>query len=197
MWSIYDAHTPDLTMDWLAGWYRADPEVGDWSHVNFISYDEEQDDFLVTSTYNNGVFRVDRATGEEVWSAGTEDAQVVVPRDEPPVLGNPHSVVAMDDGLLVFNRNKRSEPILTTCSQAVLLATTADAVSTTWAYGSEECQLVSFMGNAAPLPNGNTLVVFSSEGVIDEAAPDGALVQRLTLDSGVVFGFGQPFTAPE
>lgn len=196
-WSVFDAHTPDLSLDWMSGWYLADPEVGDWSHVNWISYDAAEDDFLVSATYNNGVFRVDRATGAEVWSAGTVDAQVIVPRVEPPLLGRPHSVVATEDGLLVFNRNKGSEASLSTCSQAVSLAVEEDAVSSTWGYGSEECQLVSFMGNAERLSNGNTLAVFSATGVIDEVTPDGTLVQRLTLDSGAVFGFGGRFPAPE
>lgn len=53
------------------------------------------------------------------------------------------------------------------------------------------------MGNAERLSNGNTMAVFSATGVIDEVTPDGALVQRLTLDSGVVFGFAGRFPAPE
>lgn len=197
VWNVFSQHTPDLSEDWMSGWYLADPDVGDWSHVNWISYDPAEDDFLVSATFNDGVFRIDRETGAEVWSAGTVDAQVIVPRVDPPLLNHPHSVVATGDELLVFNRNKASDQTVSACSQAVSLAVGEDSVSSTWAYGSEECQLVPFMGNAEPLSNGNTLVVFSASGVIDEVTPDGTLVQRLTLDSGAVFGFGGRFPAPE
>ena len=197
VWGSFDEHTPDLSVEWLAGWYLPDPEVGDWSHVNWISYDPAGEDFLVTATFNDGVFRIDRATGAEVWSAGTSDAQVIVPRQEPPLLGRPRSVVATADGLLVFNRNKGSDASLQTCSQAVDLAIVGDDVSAERTYGSESCQLVSFMGDALRLPNDNTLTVFSSVGVVDQSAPDGSLVQRLTVDTETVFGFGQWFEAPQ
>ena len=45
------------------------------------------------------------------------------------------------------------------------------------------------MGSVERLPNGNTLITFSSLGQIDEVTPEGELVWRLRAEMGSGFGY--------
>jgi hypothetical protein len=40
------------------------------------------------------------------------------------------------------------------------------------------------LGDVQRLPNGNTLVVYTSRGTLDEVDPDGNLVRRMVWDLG-------------
>ena len=56
-------------------------------------------------------------------------------------------------------------------------------------YQSEECLLVVFLGEAVRLDEGNTRVVYSSSGQIDEVDSTGEIVWQLNTDLGGAIGF--------
>lgn len=141
-------------------------------------------------TWNDGIARVDRGTGDLVWWLADEGSDFERVGDGP-LVRQPHSVQRIPEGLLVFNRGDPADP--DTCSQATEirideLRGTAERVDF---YASERCLLVVFLGSALRLPGGNMLVSWTSAGQIDEVTPDGALAWRVNTNVGAAFGFAE------
>jgi hypothetical protein len=58
-----------------------------------------------------------------------------------------------------------------------------------WAYKSSIANDV--MGDVQRLDNGNTVIAYSSKGVLQEVDQDGTLLEEWTLDLGAVMGYIQ------
>lgn len=189
VWSTFDSIEPDLTRQYDKGWYRDDPDVEDWTHVNGLTYDPAAGAYYVTITLDDSVARVDRATGEMTWRMGATVGDFLVDGGEP-LFARPHSVQAVGDELVVFNRHTPREGI-PDCGNAVRVKYDLGAgrVSREWGYSPDECLPVEWLGSAQALAGGGTLVCFSSAGQIDEVAPTGELAQSLVLPAGWQFGF--------
>ena len=186
VWSIWDAHTPSLETSMSQGLYPADPEAEEWTHANALTYIAEDDSFLISLDAWNSIVKIDRSTGRELWflsggTGGSFDAS------EPDLISNAHSVRPTEDGrLLVFNRNDFANG---ECAEAVELEIdeTEGTVSKRWSYGSEDCQIVTYLGNAIPVLDGQRLIVFSTSGRIDWVDAEGNGIWQLRSDLG--FGF--------
>ena len=78
------------------------------------------------------------------------------------------------------------------CSEALEIQLNQETgqASHTWSYGTNECVLVLFYGEALRLTNGNTMVIFSSSGQVSESNPEGDTVWQINSDVGGAFGFG-------
>ena len=189
VWSTFDSIEPDLTRQYDKGWYRDDPEVEDWTHVNGLSYDPEAGAYYVSITLDDSVARVDRASGEMTWRMGATVGDFLVEGGEP-LFARPHSVQAVGNELVVFNRHTPREGS-PDCGNAVRVKYDVEAgeVSRQWDYSPDECLPVEWLGSAQKLAGGGTLVCFSSAGQIDEVAPTGELAQSLVLPAGGQFGF--------
>lgn len=176
VWNVWDHYTPDRNEDWASGFYVPDPEVLDWSHVNAISYSAAEDAYFVSLPFLKAVARIERATGEMTWLI-----------EGLPRVENPHSVQFLGESVLVFNRGDVTNK--TTCSRANELRIADGEI--VWSYLSDRCLLVPFLGNAQRLPDGDTLVVYSSAGQMDEVGREGDLLWRVNLDLGAAFGFSE------
>ncbi len=185
VWNVFDWFIPDTNRAWQQGWYPADPEVEDWSHVNGLAHDPDGDGFLLTTTFDQSVLRVDRATGEIDWRLADE-GDFANP-DGADLVDFPHSVQAVDGGVLVFNRGDIHDP--ESCSRATGITLDGDTARATWTYTSERCLLVPFLGSATRRDDGVTLVDWTTSGQLDAVEPDGALAWRLNLDLGAAFAF--------
>ena len=54
-----------------------------------------------------------------------------------------------------------------------------------WQYAPNPSLLNQFTGSVQRLSNGNTVIAWTTFGLIDEAAQDGSLVSRMQLNSAV------------
>lgn len=189
VWSTFDSIEPDLTRQYDKGWYRDDPEVEDWTHVNGLTHDAATGAYYVSITLDDSVARVERASGEMTWRMGATVGDFLVEGGEP-LFARPHSVQSVGNELVVFNRHTPLEGS-PDCGNAVRVKYDLEAgrVSRQWDYSPEECLPVEWLGSAQPLAGGGTLVCFSSAGQIDEVAPTGELAQSLVLPAGGQFGF--------
>lgn len=188
VWDVFDLLEPDLDHQWREVFFGPDgPSPEDWSHVNSLFYDPQQDAYYVTITVNDGVARIDRESGAVAWMVAGTDSDLELVGTAP--LSMPHSVQTVDGGLLVFNRRIPGD--LRTCSGASELALDPDGGTATevWSHLSTECRQVSFLGNAVRLPSGNTLTSWSVYGVIDEVTRDGRRVWEVGTGIGAAFGF--------
>ena len=186
VWNIFDHIEPDLDQTYPMGWLPSDPELEDWSHVNFISHDADRDQYLVTAGYLDQVVAVDRVSGEVAWILGGAESTFEV-TSAPPLMGSPHSVHRRGDELLLFNRCLEACP----CSEAVWVDLDTDAwtAAETWSYESEVCLTAYLLGNAEILPGGEVMTVWSTAGQIDVITRDGVLAWRVNADLCAGFGF--------
>jgi hypothetical protein len=187
VWRVWDDFRPDPGA-LFEDRYPGDPDIADWSHTNSLFYDEDQGDYYVTMTWDDGVARVHRETGELVWTLAGQGGDFHN-SGEGRVAWRPHTVQTTDGGLLVFNRGDPRDP--TSCSEATDVGID-EAEGAAWrsdAFTSERCMLVTFLGSAQRLDDGNTVVSWSAAGQMDEYAPDGRLAWRVATDMGAGFGF--------
>jgi hypothetical protein len=188
VWDIFDHIEPDLDQTYPMGWLPQDPELEDWSHVNFISHDPDRDQYLVTVGYLDQVVAVDRTSGDVAWILGGAESTFEV-TSEPPLMGTPHSVYRRGDELLLFNRCLYECP----CSETLWIDLDIDAgtAAETWSYESEACLTAYILGNAELLSDGSVMTVWSTAGQIDEVTASGELVWRVNADLGAGFGFAR------
>ncbi|MDP2313791.1 MAG: aryl-sulfate sulfotransferase [Pseudomonadota bacterium] len=188
VWSVYDDFEPNLD-ETYAHLYPSDPAVEDWSHINGISYAAGEDAYFVSMTFNNGVAKIDRATGLMDWYVGDPDGGDFENPDRDRLLALPHSVARIEGGLLAFSRGNPGDP--GACSEAVDLAVdeTTREVRRAWSYAAPECLLVTFLGGAERLPGGNTVITWTTAGQIDQVTPDGRRAWTVNTALGAGIGF--------
>ena len=175
----FDAFEPNLSRPW-GHYYAPHPEVED---------DATEDAIYVTTSFHNGVVKIDRASGATLWTLSDDDDTGFVNRDEERLLFNPHSVEPIEGGVVLFNRGNFSAS--DTCSEVVDIARDADAgtAERVWDYEGAECLLTTFLGNAQRLPGGNALATWAVSGQIDEATPAGEVAWCVNLAIGAAMGF--------
>lgn len=187
VWSVWDWFAPDLERAW-PHLYLADPDVEDWSHINGLAYAAEEDAYYVTMTFNDGIARIDRATGALTWVLANSDSDFVWGDDR--LVQQPHGVQRLDDGgLLVFNRGYYGDPGSRSEAVEITLDQSAWTADRRWTYADPGGIKVLFLGSAQRLDSGNTLISWSSAGQLDEVTPDGQLVGRLSTAIGSAIGF--------
>jgi hypothetical protein len=185
VWTLFDTIEPDLSR-----LYETDPhwkvDAENWSHLNHLHYEPDEDAYYVTSRNLRQVYRIDRATGVASWvlSEGGGDFD---PGDTEVTL-YPHSAEPTEDGVLLFDTSHVPSG---GCSAMSEFALDLDAwtIAPSWLYYTEDCQYSWFFGNATELDNGNRMMVLATSGQIDEVNPDGELVSRLTSTSDLAYGF--------
>lgn len=195
-WSVFDHFEPDLDHNFEPGPLDdgLSPALEDWSHLNGLSYDEASGDYVISSSFNHGVLRVDRESAALVWSL----SQVTAPTDftvvsEVDELAMPHSAqLVAEDRVLVFNRGHLQPGGTGDCSWVteLQLDTIAATATPVWHWSSDDCVTVGFLGQAHRLPDGHTLTFWSSAGRITETDASGQLVWQVDMPLGTAFGFG-------
>ena len=194
-WDIFDHVDPDLEADYHLRDFGDEGEVEEWSYLNGINYDPADDSYYLTSRSLNAVFKVDRGSGELLWTAGNDWGDFELSSGNTPIF-YPHSVQPIDGGLLLFNSEDECtlpNSYALECSAAAELSMDFETweFDESWCYATEDCLIVSALGNAQRLTNDNTMLVLSTTGQIDETTPDGELVWRVNSDFGWEFGFAE------
>ena len=185
VWNVFDWFEPDLSQTW-PDFYGRMKGVEDWSHLNGMSYDPATDTVLVSSTFNNAILEVDRASGDLAATITDGDGSDYVARGV--LMSLPHSVQPIDGGLHVFSRNASDQ-----CSQSmdVTLDDDAGTAQVTWSYEDPDCIHIDYLGSTLRLEGGNTLIGWSTSNRVDEVTADGELVWSASLDFGHAIGFLQ------
>jgi hypothetical protein len=190
VWKLYDYFQPDTSEKFDAD-ISCCPEIEDWAHLNFLSYSAEEDAYYASSRYLRTVFKIDRSSGELLWSLSGR-SEVEINSFAWPVGGsitfNPHSVIPTDTGVLIFASGTPSTGDCSAASEFRLDTTNWEAERLGY-YATEDCQISYQMGNSTELWNGNRTLVLATGGQIDEFNPENELVSRLVVSQGYWLGF--------
>ncbi len=181
IWSLLDELEPQA--DEVAGLPTMYGYL-DWSHCNYLNYVAAEDAYYLTCRALDAVLKVDRSSRRIAWILRSEGGDF--DHDEQrELLGAPHSVEIVGDGLLVFNQHRSG------CSEATLIQLDHEhgTAARTWSYEHESCSSVGYLGNAWPLSNGNSLVTFSELGSLYEVSPSGEEQRSIHTDLGWFFAY--------
>ena len=188
IWNAFDTFTPNLDRTYPEGFTEDAEPAEDWSHANGLTYDPSDDAILITVVEPQAVVKLDRATGETTWVLSTDGGDF---RDQGPQdINMPHGVQPIEGGILVFNRTRAD--VAETCSNAsdLILDLETQTVTRTAELTGPRCRKNSFLGCAHRVASGNTIITWSSLGLVEELTPEGEVLFDLTMSSGAGFGFG-------
>lgn len=192
VWNVWDWFEPDLSVTWPS-FYPADPEVEGWSHINGLTYDPIEDAYYITMTFNSGVAKIDRASGDLLWWIGSDaGADIQLPAG---TIVYPHSVQLLEDGLLVFSRGNYYDSTAYSEVVELDLEEAAGRAEGRWSYSAPDRLLVPSLGSAQRLDRGNTLVSWSTAGRVVEVTPDGTVAWQVSTAIGSAFGFAERIPA--
>ena len=160
------------------------------THSNFLGYDAEADAFFLSSRDYDTAAYVTR-DGKLVWSLGRDDYQTVESEDFP--MGTEHDIIALH-GMFAWNSGKDLllfNNVGTEDSNIFHYALNDDfdAADTAWTY-SRNGAYSNTLGGVQRLPGGNTQIVYSNSGVINQIDDDMEVVHRIDFNGINSVGYG-------
>ena len=188
LWNVFDHFTPDLTETYEITMNVAD-DAEDWSHANGLSYDAENDQFLITVSGIHTIVGVDRESGDQLWSVGEAGVEGEHYAADTELVYWPHSAYSYDaDHIVVFNRNDYAAQ---ECSEVEILRLDDETgtAEPSLVYEGLDCLSVYYLGEAQPITDGGIQVIWTTSGRVDHIDSDGALRWSLTADLGAGIAF--------
>jgi hypothetical protein len=163
-------------------------------HVNNVQY--ATDDTLIFSDLDNQVVvKVNRKDGSTLWMLNGGKS----PLSGVTWKGSEHGIYVMDPNqILIFNNNSSAlsgsfGSAGGTGDGSIVLQLKIDPaakkVSTVWTYKGPANLQNDIMGDIQRLPNGNTIIGYSTKGAVQEVDKDGKVLSDWTFPLGGQFGY--------
>ncbi len=151
-----------------------DPDADEECHSNAINWWPSRETFTLSVLNWDSILAFD-AEGELQWVFGGNQTDY-----SGAEWSRQHQHQLLEDGLLIFN-NEGSEG----GSDVLEFSMSEGAAELVWSYSSEVASLT--FGDARRLPNDNTLIAYSSSGLIQEITSEQELVREIaTVPLGYV-----------
>ena len=183
LWSAWDCFDPETHIS-------SDPDHG-WIHANALDYDESTDSFLVGMRNLSTIVRVDRATGECVWSIGRGAGDVDT---SGGVFLHQHQFHWTDGGFLVFDNmgagGLDSRVLEYSFDEA---AGTAKVVREIF---GDPPAFSLILGDVHRMDNADTVIVWSSIARAERVKTDDSRTWTITGPDEATFGFVEPWHEP-
>jgi hypothetical protein len=157
-------------------------------HVNNVEYSKEDDTLVFSELDNQVVVKIKRSDGSTVWVLNGSKATLTGDTWK----GGEHGIHILGvDHLMLFNNNSRTGGGTSDGSNALELTLdlTAKKVKQVWSHKGPSSWQNDIMGDLQRLPNGNTIIGYSTKGAMREVSSDGTVLQELTWPSGSSFGY--------
>jgi hypothetical protein len=143
-------------------------------HVNYLAYSAADDSFLISDWASSHYIKISR-TGQLLWVLNGEGATI-----SGASWARQHGIhVLAPNHLLIFSNG---DPGASSLGLEYMLDETNGTATELWRYDADV--QAQFGGDIQRLDNGNTLITYSSAGVIQEVASDSQLVQELVFPIG-------------
>ncbi len=156
-------------------------------HANSINYYPSDDSFMIADRNPAVIVKV-TTSGQAVWQLGGDCAATSAPACTSGTWDVCHGNHLLENGnvILFSNGAFMSSEASQALEFSLDLAGGSLSATQVHSYTSSTNAHSDSLGNVQRLPNGNTLVVFSNAGRIEELSPSWEVVQSLTTDS---FGY--------
>jgi hypothetical protein len=159
---------------------------GNSCHCNGIDYSAEDNSLVVSELNSNKYFKVKIDDKSLVWvlgGSGTNDFT-----GDGSTWNRQHGVdVLAADSLVFFNNNAAN--MGGSLAVELKLDLTAKTATKVWTYGAMPAITNDIMGDVQRLKNGNTIVAYSTKGVVHEVSADGTLLEEWSWPIGGAFGY--------
>ena len=161
-------------------------------HCNAIQYSSSDNTVVVSDDDHSGYFKVDRQ-GSIKWvlNGGTSNSFDKSGGGATGWTGNHNLHILGADHILFFNNGTASTMSTGQPSVAreLQLNLTSMTTSQIWSYTANPTISNAVMGDVQRLDNGNTIIAYSTQGVIHEVDAGGALLQQLSWGLQGAFGY--------
>jgi hypothetical protein len=156
-------------------------------HVNNVEYSKDDDTLVFSELDNAVVVKVKRSDGSMVWILNGGKATI----SGVTWKGGEHGIHVLGvDNLLIFNNNSgMSGGGGGSIAIELKLNLTAKTATQPWSYKANPTIDNQVMGDVQRLSNGNTVIGYSTKGVLHEVSASSTLLQELTWPSGSSFGY--------
>jgi hypothetical protein len=204
IWNAWD-HKDEypITADALASSFY--PGQVDWTHCDTVTYSAERDSWILSCRNISTVIEIDQSGGlvRSFGAFGTYAIDGYEPPDHltTDIIGFPHNAVYLPDGhLLLLSMPRTGEyagdhdgdghPDQGVQPNSLILELEVDdaAKRATIAWQFEDGYYAAVEGGPDRLPNGNTLINWGAEGVIQEVTADKTVVWQAEFGVGNVTG---------
>ncbi len=156
-------------------------------HVNALGYSKTDDTLVFSDLLNNDLTKITR-TGATVWVLNGVGNKFIGDAWQ----GGQHGfdIRGLDD-FVIFANNDTAEGGTGLGSSAIEMKLDLRTMTVTriWAYLASPAIQNSVMGDVQRLPNGNTIIAYSTGGIVDEVDASANLVQEWQLSLGATFGY--------
>jgi len=164
-------------------------------HLNNIEYWKADDSYVFSDLDNVCLTKIDR-TGKTIWIANGING-VTSTFSGDTWAGGEHGIhLLAADNFLIFNNNSRGGGVGASggtgdgsIALEMKLDLTAKTMTKKWSYKASPGVQNDVMGDVQRMSNGNTIVGFSTKGVLHEVDASGKLLQTLTWPLGASFGY--------
>ena len=179
IWTVWDHAEYDPEFE---------PGVGnEWTHANALDYDPAEDAYYLSIRSFDTIWKIDRASGDVLWKLGGELSDFEMAGGDTEFFEWQHQFQILEDGIVVFDN--RAPPGLTSRVVEYALDWPNYTGEEIGYYVTTPTLYCVGYGDVTRLDSGDTLVTWSSNGMVDHATPEGDLVWRLNLDLGGALGF--------
>lgn len=181
IWSAWD------TLDFDALGMRDSPEPN-LTHGNGLDYVEAEDAYYISLKTLGSVAKVHRSTGETEWIINGRANQFTFPEGDEMVMLQ-HQFQVLDGALLVFDNGDPGRGY----SRVVEIEIDPDTLQAdnVWEYIRDPSVFVFAKGDVHRFDSGNTQVVWSASGEIQNVTPAGEVLWQLNTDLGQAITFVQ------
>jgi hypothetical protein len=154
-------------------------------HGNAIHYSKEDDSVIVSDLDQDNYVKVTRQ-GQVTWILGGTRSTF---KGDGASWDNQHGFhILAPDRLLMFNNGAMNQGAGSLAIE-IKLDLTAKTATRAWTYTAQPSISNNVMGDVQRLDNGNTLVSYSTQGIVHEVDAAGKLLQSLSWGIGGAIGY--------
>jgi hypothetical protein len=154
-------------------------------HVNHIEYSPEDDTLVFSDLDHDSITKI-RRNGEVVWVLGGPASDFT---GEAQTWSRQHGIDVLGLDRFVFFNNGAMGSASGSLAIEILLDLDAMTASRPWTYTAVPSIANLVMGDVQRMDNGNTIVAYSTQGVVHEVDANGQLLQEVTWPLGGAFGY--------
>lgn len=162
-------------------------------HCNAIQWSQMDDTLIVSDLDHQGLFKADRKTGEIKWVLnGGSDNDFT--GDGATWSGPEHNFHMIGpDHLVLFNNVVGMGVMAPSGASSLAIELKLDEAgkkaTKMWTYTPTKAIQNVVMGDAQRMPNGNTIVAFSTQGIVHEVDSAGMLIRSISWGTGGAIGY--------
>jgi hypothetical protein len=154
-------------------------------HCNALQYSPEDETIVVSELNTNTYFKF-KLNGDLVWKLGGNDSDFT---GDGATWDRQHGLDLLGtDRIVIFNNGGMAGGAGSLAIE-IKLDLTAKTASRVWTYSAMPAIRNSVMGDVQRLDNGNTMITYSTQGILYEVDTSGTIVQSIEWPIGGAVGY--------